>query len=421
MGLDKLAIHGGKKAVPDGLAVIQWPPITRDDEEAVLAVLRRGILSGTDAPETSAWEKEWADYCGVKYCLATNSGTAALHMAVAAAGVEPGDEVITTAFSWTSTGTCILHHGGIPVFVDIDPATYNIDVTKIEAAFSPKTKAILPVHLYGQMADMEPIMAIAERHGLKVIEDACQAHGAVYKNQKAGSVGHIGCFSTQNSKHVACGEGGIFVTNDRALYDAAARVQQFGENRQENGKRLYNAYGMGWMYRSQELVSAFCRSQFRRLPEYIGILRQNCNYLTENLSGIKGLQTPYVLPGCEPVWWDYKVRVIPEKLGLNINPREFALRVAEALKAEGVSLSRWEFVIPDMTLFQQKRGFGKGFPWSFPGARKISYDVSQYPEAMAAIQTLIGVGCIKPPNGLELMKCYVAAFRKVFDSIDKIF
>jgi len=418
---ESLALLGGRKVVPDGLRVETWPPITAADEQAVLRVLRRGVLSGADGPETAAWQKEWAEFCGVEHCLATNSGTAALHMAVAAAGVEPGDEIITTALSWTSSGTCILHHGGIPVFVDIDPRTYNIDVTKIEAAISPNTKAILPVHLYGQMADMDPIMAIAEKYGLIVIEDAAQAHGATYKGRRAGSIGHMGCFSTQNSKLVACGEGGLFVTSDRRFYDRAARVQQFGETRLPDGKRDYNAYGMGWMYRSQEMVSAFCRSQFRRLGEYIAVLRENCNYLTEHLGDIKGLRTPYVPDACEPVWWDYKVRAVPEELDLDVQPRQFALTVAEALKAEGVFMTRWEFVIPDMTLFQHKRGFGKGYPWSFPGAREVSYDTSQYPEAMSAIETIMGVFCIKPPNGLELMKYYVEAFHKVYDNLDKLF
>jgi len=417
---EKLALRGGTKIVPDGLRVETWPPINKSDEDAVLRVVRSGVLSGATSYETSSWQKEWADYCDVKYCLATNSGTAALHMAVAAAGVEPGDEVITTALSWTSTGTCIMHHGGIPVFVDIDPQTYNIDVTKIEAAISKNTKAIIPVHLYGQPADMDSIMDLAKKYNLKVIEDACQAHGATYKGHKTGGLGHMGCFSTQNSKHVACGEGGLFVTNDKELYEAAARVQQFGETRNEDGSREFNAYGMGWMYRSQELVSAFCRSQFTRLPEYIDILRTNCNYLSKNLQGIKGLSLPYVMPENEPVWWDYKVRVNPGELGIDMPPKEFALKIADALKAEGVFLTRWEFVIPDMTLFQQKRGFGKGYPWSFPGAREVSYDTAQYPEAMTAIDTIMGIYCIKPPNGIELMKYYVEAFHKVFDNLDQV-
>jgi dTDP-4-amino-4,6-dideoxygalactose transaminase len=415
-----LALNGGTKTVPDGLRVETWPPITQADEQAVVKVMRRRILSGPNSPETSAWQQEWADFCGTKYCLATNSGTAALHMAVAAAGVEPGDEVITTALSWTSSGTCIMHHGGIPVFVDIDPQTYNIDVNQIEKAISEKTKAIIPVHLYGQTADMAPIMELAEKYNLKVIEDACQAHGATYKGRRAGSLGHMGCFSTQNSKHVACGEGGLFVTNDRELYEAAARVQQFGEVRKEDGTREYNAYGMGWMYRSQELISAFCRSQFRLLEEYIQVLRANCDFLTNGLKNIKGIRVPYVRPECEPVWWDYKVRFCPEELKIDIDSHEFTRKVSEAIEAEGVFLSRWEFVIPDMTLFQQKRGFGKGYPWSFPGAREVSYDVSQYPNAMAAIASMRGIHCIKPPNDLELMKYYVEAFHKVFANLGDV-
>ena len=418
---ERLALLGGTKAVPDGLRVEAWPPITPADEQAVQDVLRRGVLSGADGPETIAWQKDWAEFCGVEHCLATNSGTAGLHMAIAAAGVRPGDEVITTALSWTSSGTCILHHGGIPVFVDIDPRTYNMDVTKIEAAISPNTRAILPVHLYGQMADMDPIMEIARKHDLVVIEDACQAHGATYRRRRAGSIGHIGCFSTQNSKLVACGEGGLLVTNDRDLHDAAARVRQFGEHILPDGTRDYNAYGMGWMYRSQEMVSAFCRSQFRRLGEYIAVLRANCDYLTEHLADIRGLRTPHVPEACEPVWWDYKMRVVPQELGLDVPPRQFALRISEALKAEGVFMTRWEFVIPAMTLFQQKQGFGKGYPWSLPDAREVSYDTAQYPEAMAAIDTIMGVFCIKPPNGLELMKRYVEAFTKVYENLDELF
>jgi len=415
----KLAIRGGEKTVPD-IIVKTWPPITQEDEKAVLAVLRSDTLSGATAPQTTALQEEWARYVGVKYCLATNSGTAALHMAVAAAGVGPGDEVITTAFSWTSTATCILHHNGIPIFVDIDPKTYNINPEKIEEKITEKTKAILPVHLYGQPADMDEIMEIARRHKLVVIEDACQAHGAEYKGRKVGSIGDMAAFSTQNYKHVVSGEGGLFVTNNEDFFEEAARVQQFGEKRRSDGVREYNAYGMGWMYRTAEMPSALARSQLRRLPEYIRLIRENCDYLTKHLSKIKGLRTPYIAPDRTSVYWDYKVRFVPSELGIDVKPGEFARKVVEALKAEGVFLTRWEFVLPGMTLFQQRQGYGKGCPWSCPHARDVRYNLEDYPEAVSASESLIGIAGIKPPNGLELMKYYVEAFEKVFDNLDEV-
>ena len=417
----KLAVKGGPKTVPDGLIVETWPIITQDDEKAVLRALHSGKLSGVDGPETVALQKEWADYVGVKYCLATNSGTAALHMAVAAAGVGPGDEVITTALSWTSTATCILHHNGIPIFVDIDPDIYLIDSRKIEEKITEKTKAIIPVHLYGQPADMDEIMAIAEKHNLIVIEDACQAHGAEYKGRRAGSIGHMAAFSTQNSKHVACGEGGLFVTNDEKFYLEAARVRQFGENLMESGApREYNAYGMGWMYRTQEIPAAICRSQLKRLDENIRLQRINTSYLTEHLSKIEGVKTPYIKPDRTCVWWDYKIRFVPSELGFDVDPGDFAQRVVAALKAEGVFTTRWEFVIPMMTLFQGKEGYGKGCPWNCGHARGgIEYKAEDYPEALAAIKCINGLWATKPPNGLELMKYYVEAFHKVFDNLDE--
>src|SRR5919198_826838 len=190
-GQQELALFGGPPVVPEG-AVRPWPEITQGDKDAVMRVLDRGVLWGAAAPEVSALQEEWAAYVGAHHCLVTNSGTAALHMAVAAAGVEPGDEVITTPLSWTSTATCILHHNAIPIFADIDRATYTIDPDRIAEKITPRTRAILPVHLYGLPAEMDAIMALAQRHGLNVVEDCCQAHGAQYRGRQVGSIGQLG-------------------------------------------------------------------------------------------------------------------------------------------------------------------------------------------------------------------------------------
>src|SRR5690348_4301297 len=188
----KLAILGGDRAVPPG-TLQPWPSIDATDERFVL-----DSLHGTNhafGPNCTALEREFAAWNGSRFAVTTNSGTAALHMGVAACGCGPGDEVLVTAYSWSSSATCILHHNAIPVFVDIDFDTINMDVSKIEAAITPRTKAIVVVHLHGLAVDMETIGKIARKHKLKVVEDACQAHGAEFRGKKVGAMGDCGAFS----------------------------------------------------------------------------------------------------------------------------------------------------------------------------------------------------------------------------------
>ena len=214
---EKLAIDGGTPVLKRN-DYGNWPIITEDDRRFINEVLDSGIVAGGTAPQVAALETEWAAYVGSKYCLTTTcSGTAALHMALAAVGVGPGDEVITSAFTFLASASCALHQNAIPVFVDIDPRTYNMDPAKLEAAITERTKAIIPVHIQGLPADLDPILAIARKHNLYVIEDACQAHGAEYKGKKVGTIGDIGTFSLNNFKNLCGGEGGLFITDDEDL------------------------------------------------------------------------------------------------------------------------------------------------------------------------------------------------------------
>ena len=414
------AILGGQPAVPKGMAKL-WPEIREEDRQAVMRVFDRGIIWGGSAPETKALEEEWSRYVGSKHCLVTNSGTAALHMAVAAAGVKPGDEVLAASLSWTSSATCILHHNAIPVFVDVRKDTLCMNEDKIEEKISDRTKAIIPVHYAGLPCDMDKIMEISEKHDLRVIEDSCQAHGATYKGKMVGTIGHIGCFSLNGSKNLSGGEGGLLVTNDDEVYKQAARVWQFGENRREDGTREYNAYGMGWMYRATEMTAAFTRSQLKRLDWITGRIRENSHYLSENLRGIKGMKVPIEPPERKHVFWVYKILFYPEELGLNMSPRLFRDKVEAALRAEGVQTGRAEFLIPDMTLFDQKEGYGHGCPWTCHlYGKDVRYRAEDYPGAMEVLDRNTGVTGTKPPNGRELMERYVEAFHKIFDNIEEV-
>jgi dTDP-4-amino-4,6-dideoxygalactose transaminase len=421
--MSKLAISGGKPVVPKGLFK-EWPTITPGDKQAVMKVLNRGVMWGLNAPEVTAFQKEWAKLIGTKYCLATNSGTSALHIGIAAAGVGPGDEVITSSFSFLSSASSVLHHNGIPVFVDIDPRTFCIDPNKIEEKITGRTKAIIPVHIHGMSADMDEIMAIARKHNLVVIEDACQSHVSKYKGKRTGNIGDMSAFSLNTTKNFAGGEGGLFNTSNEEFRDKADMVRMFGEVVKPGEKRAYNAYGMGWMYRTQEMPAAFARSRMKRLDAEKKIRQQNAKYLDNNLKDIKALITPYVPKDRDHVYHFYRIRVNPANIGLDIDPREFRLKLQMALKAEGVQANEWQTTsIPGQSLFKLKEGYGRGCPWSCPYTdnKDIVYRDEDYPETMKLLNdSFVMHSALYPPNGIKLMKSYADAIHKVFENIDEV-
>ena len=196
--MSTLAIAGGSPSV-DKREIQSWPVIDERDREAVLRVLSGDFLCGAEAPEVAGLEREWSAYVGRKHCLTTSSGTAALHMALAALGIGPGDEVIVPAYTFLASASCVLHSSAIPVFVDVDRATYNIDPAQIEEKISEHTKAVIPVHLHGLPADMDRVLEIAAKYKLSVVEDACQAHGAEYHGRKVGTFGELAGFSLNSS------------------------------------------------------------------------------------------------------------------------------------------------------------------------------------------------------------------------------
>jgi dTDP-4-amino-4,6-dideoxygalactose transaminase len=415
---EKLAIDGGKPVLARK-DFRNWPVIGADERRLVNEVLDKGIVAGGTAPQVKALEKEWAAYTGSKYCLTTCSGTAALHMALAAMGVGPGDEVITSAFTFLASASCAIHQNAIPVFVDIDPRTYCMDPARLEAAITPRTKAIIPVHIQGCPADMDPILAIAKKHSLAVIEDACQAHGAVYKGKKVGTLGDIGTFSLNNFKNLCGGEGGLYITDNEAYLEKGVLIRCFGDEVDEVSKRrVYNASILGYMYRNQELPAALTRAQLLHLDEYNRVRIENANWLTSELSKIPGVIPPYCPPGSTHVYFMYNVRFDPKKAGVNAEPRRFRIAVEKALYAEGMLVGQWQTMpVPAQDLFQSKLGYGgTGFPWSVNEAKGIryNYDPAQFPEAQKLCDSYTIVHGIHAPNGRELMEKIAAAFRKVF-------
>ncbi len=419
---ERLAIYGGNPLIPKG-SEKRWPVIPDEDIEEVKKVLESRVLFGVHAPQVKSLEKEWADYVGVKYCVAVNSGTAGLHAAVAAAGVGPGDEVITSPFTFLSSASSVLHHNGIPVFADIDPETYNIDPERIKEKITEKTKAIIPVHIHGLPADMEEINKIAKDNKLIVIEDACQAHGAEYKGRKTGRLGDMAAFSMQESKNLPAIDGGLFTTDSDEYREKAEMVRMFGEVVEPGKKRAYNAYTLGWMYRTNELISALARCQLKRLDANNDIRIKFGKYISRELNKIPGVIPPYVPHDRTHVYHIFRVRLDPKAAGVNMKPRDFRLKVQKALQAEGVGCGEWlSAPLTEQELFRVKEGYGKGCPWTCPhhGGADVRYSAEDYPEAVKLIDGSFIIGGIHPPNTMELMELIIESFRKVFSQLDEV-
>ncbi len=274
----------------------------RDDVLAAVAAVfeSQHFILG---PEVKALEEELADYLDVKHALGVSSGTDALLVALMALGVGPGDEVVTTPFSFFATAGCVARTGATPVFVDIDPETFNIDPGLVEAAITPRTKALLPVHLYGQAADMDPILAIAERHGLPVVEDGAQAIGSEYRGRRVGGLGAIGCFSFFPSKNLGgAGDGGLVTTNDDALAERLRILRVHG------GKPKYFHHVVGGNFRLDAIQGAVLRVKLRHLEAWHGARVANAARYDDLLADVP-VSRPVVAPGNRMIWNQYTIRV----------------------------------------------------------------------------------------------------------------
>jgi dTDP-4-amino-4,6-dideoxygalactose transaminase len=280
----------------------QYQDVKLELDAAVASVLEGGhFILG---PEVSRFEQEFAAYCNTPFAVGLNSGTSALHLALLAAGVGPGDEVITTAFTFVATVAAIEYTGARPVLVEIDPVTLTIDPARIESAITARTKAIVPVHLYGLPADMDPIMSIARAHGLIVVEDACQAHGAEYKHRRAGSIGDIGCFSFYPGKNLgAAGDGGAITTANEE-YARTVRMQ-----RDWGSEQKYLHVIKGFNFRLDEIQAAILRVKLRRLEAWTELRRQHARTYDAFLAETH-VRLPYSSSEARHVYHIYAVRTL---------------------------------------------------------------------------------------------------------------
>lgn len=352
-------------------------PLIGDEEiKAVNDVLASGNLSA--GAKTAELEKDFAKYCGTKHALALNSGTAAIHAALHAAGIGEGDEVITVPFSFIATVNPILMLGARPVFVDVTPDTFCLDVTKLERAITPKTKAIIPVHLFGQPADMDEINNIAKKRGLAVIEDSCQAVSAEYKGEKTGSLGDIGCFSLYATKNITSGEGGLITTNSDEYAELIRRFRQHGMS------APYQYEELGYNYRITDLQSAIAVEQLKKADRFTETRQRNAEALTRGLGGVKGLILPTVSEGRTHVFHQYTVRITDE---FPVSRDELVAKLKEKEIGTGVYYPRGLHTYPHIA----KYGYNEG---DFPIAEKMAGEVVSLPVNPAVtaddIKTIVG-------------------------------
>ncbi|MEM7817927.1 MAG: DegT/DnrJ/EryC1/StrS family aminotransferase [candidate division WOR-3 bacterium] len=334
---------------------IASPVIGEEEIKAVEEVLRSGILA--QGPRVKEFEEKIAEYIGVKYAIATSSGTTALHTALLAVGIKPGDEVITTPFTFIATANSILYCGAKPVFVDVDERTFNINPNLIEEKITEKTRAILPVHLYGQPADMKSLMKICEKHNLILVEDAAQALGAEFEGKKVGSFGDCAIFSFYPTKNITTGEGGMVVTNDEEIAERCRKIRNHGEYER------YFVDSLGYNYRMTEIAAVIGLTQLKKLESLNTKRIKNANFLIKNLKNIKEIEVPFIAKNVKHVFHQFTIKT---------NRRD---ELKHFLEEKGIqSVVYYPLPIHKQKLYQEL-----GYKDFLPVAEKLSKEVLSLP------------------------------------------
>jgi perosamine synthetase len=336
---------------------VNAPLLTEADFASVMDALRSGWISGA-GPHIEAFESRWAAYCGRKYGVALANGTVALQVAVALLDLQPGDEVIMPTFTIISCALPVVVAGAKPVLVDSDPHTWTMNVHEVQEKVTPQTRAIMPVHIYGHPVDMDPLLEIAERHGLQVIEDAAEAHGADYRGRRIGGFGTASCFSFYANKLVTTGEGGMLLVDDSALSDRARRMRNLGF---QPGRRFLHAE-LGFNFRLTNLQAALGLAQVDRMDEIVARKRRIGQAYTDRLSEVEGLELQVQQPWARSVYWMFGL-VVREETGLD------AAGLATRLSQRGIETRPFFLGMHEQPVLQE-RGLFAGE--SYPVAERIA-------------------------------------------------
>lgn len=425
MSEQKLALLGGTPSIQTKFKTFNT--IGEEELAAASAVIRSGVLSGyIGAPgeafmggtQVRALEAAAAKHFNVKHAIAVNSWTSGLIASVGAIGLEPGDEVITTPWTMVATATAILHWNCIPVFADIDPATFNIDPASVEKLIGRRTKAIMAVDIFGQSCDIRALRDIAMRHGLKLLCDTAQSPGATYYGKATGTLADIGGFSLNYHKHIHSGEGGILVTEDDRYAERLCMIRNHAEAVIDSKDPVELCNMLGYNFRLGEIEAAIATEQLKKLGPNIKGRQRVASALNDSLGGLPFLTTPKVADGCTHVYYVYGMTL--DTAGLNIS-RE---RIVAALRAEGLpGIMDGYQNVHLYPLFQQRIAYGtKGFPWTSPYCdRDVSYALGTCPVAEKLhAETFLGINICLNDYSSEDIKLVISAFEKVWGQLDAL-
>lgn len=420
----ELALLGGPKSITRPL--VRYNSIGNEELRAAKAVIETGVLSkflGCWDPDfyggekIQTLEKNWSEYFHVKHAVSVNSNTSGLIAALGAIGIEPGDEVIVSPWTMSASATSILVWNAIPVFADIEDQTFNLDPKSIEKNITPYTKAIMVPDIFGHPADMDAIMSIAEKNGLKVIEDCAQAPGALYKDRYAGTIADIGVYSLNYHKHIHTGEGGICVTNDDELCERLRLIRNHGEAVVE-GKGVTNLSNMiGFNFRMTEIEAAIGIEQLKKLEILIKDRIQAATCLSDGLGKLSGLRTPVIKESCTHVFYVFPL-IYDEKItGIKRDV------IVKALLAEGLSINSSYANIHLLPIYQKKIAYGsKGFPWKsdvYKGSVTYQKGICPVAEKLQDEKYLGIEMCAYTytDNDIEMI---IKAFEKVWGCLDEL-
>jgi perosamine synthetase len=410
--VEQLAIDGGTP-VRTKNPVIETDVFEREEFDALMEVAKSKKLRRAEV--ALEYERTIADWFGVKHAIAVSSGTTALHIALAAFGIGPGDEVIVTPYTFVASDTAVLEQNAIPIFADIDPVHLTLDPEDVARRITPRTKAIIPVTISGTPVDMDPLVELARKHNLWILEDACQSLGARYKGQLVGTTGHVGAFSSITGKITNTGEGGFVITNDTNLYEKMWGYMEFARRRSLGPASKYHWDLPCTNYRITNMQAAIGIQQMNRAWKMIGKRTENAHYLSEKLAGVPGI----VLPA-EPSWGDrvyfyYLIRLLPEVLGTDM------LNFAVALAEEGVynlkylSTTRWMIPQHLEPLFVNKAGYGgTKCPFECPWYEgHVEYYKGLCPVAEKACEEVFWLASVHPLLDKQDLDDIAAAVTKV--------
>lgn len=413
----ELAINGGKKIREKGFGY--YAPIGEEEIRATTDVLKEKKLSGfykdfLGGEKVREFESNFAQYIGAKNAISVNSGTSALHVALAAVGIGPGEEVIVPPLTFTATASAVLMNNAIPRFVDIEPGSLCLDPDKIKRAINKKTRAIIPVHLYGKVAKMDEIKDIVAGKDIRIIEDACQAPGCTYKGEKVGSIGDVGVFSFVETKNMVTGEGGMITTNNDKIAERCRLIRNHGEAYMDGKPRQYLSNMLGYNFRMTEIAAAIGTEQLKKLDYLNGIRKKNASFLHRGLEKFKGIT---VIGFQENEICHYFPIIFNEEVGVS------KARFIEAINSEGIPLvTGYPHPLYKNPIFQEKITYGKsGCPYSCSFYDEdIDYRNLKCKVTEDICKRLICIRQVHYPYGTDDMEDIVDAFNKVFDNLEEL-